>query len=1210
MLYNNYQGGFMEEEIFLKNSEFESYFSSDALSNYMQEIKKYPLLSHEEFLEYFKKYKNGNLQAREKIINCNLRLVVSIANKYKSQINHLQILDIIQEGNCGLMRALETYDPEIAMFSTYATQWIRQAISRAIENKESEIRKSVDIQTKIYKYKKLIDKNDKLGIKMSDEEIVKELEITLLDLSNIRKTLLQTVTSMNKLVDDNEKSELGDFLVSNNDSYNQVENEIITKELIAVLKEILKPLEFYVVFEHVISGRNVTLENIGDELGVTRERIRQIELKTLNKIKPYMTPGNQIFLRTLNKIKESGKVIDLVRMRAITPNDICKHKYMVKYFNEMENKVYELKYLNDYNLSDLNICKICKITYGEYLDIIKSIEFKIDSYFNIEDYKRFKKLAITTYASGIYTIGNEFRIIDYKSLAEMFNNLSLEEFYDTYGNHLENLSRKEIELLEKYFKINRKWDISNNEIIKNVNLALIGLKEENIYLDHKILYNTYLKNKKFFNEEQQLLMECYLFKIKDKKEYIEKYGKLKYRFSSKYYINQLEKMYYGINSYLENDFDIEKYKIVREKYKDKLGNDRIKILDIYYGFRKEKGTISDIASMLNLDYVKAHGMTRDARQFAINLYANRNSSIDIDKQNYIPYLFDDNYEFTDEARKILKMILIHNKTYDEIANELNVTKTKISNTYTDAIRKMDFYRYGINSVTIYSLEDIQAVVNTFNNLFSELESNILIDRYVNYLSNDLIASKYNVPKTDVNKMMTNFNKAYLNYKILEVSLTEEEMLNEIESHVSESVINDIKKTIIAYLHGIKCSYNIEGLKLKRKEIVNKCGITENMYNQQLKEAIKCIKLKKLGLLHNENCYISRKELDRILDDVHLPISTKEREIICYLFELKEFKYKDFKELEIIYNDNERSLKRRYQRAILKIYKYLNKEIEGIIDYNSDIVPISKYFSLGDRLFLEDYYKNKLTYDEIAKKYNYTFDKITLIFDRLSVKVYEILNNSTNKYFDFDYYLEVVDNIDLPFLGDINLAKKAFNMYFRMNGVDKKSVPEIIKQLKLPYSDSAVNELIYKLMLAVCKYKDGIKKSNEYCYEDVLNYYNNYKNDMPNYIKTIFESYLNSRKNLINLYNMIPAPILFELLKHDNKLQFNLNYSRKEIIHIIKTYGKKLPTSTREGLMNRYSITEREFLNGKEINRIYKMLDGIFINYSKTLTNDKVLTKKV
>ena len=129
----------MDDNI-IEDSEIETYFDNNALKTYMQEIQKYPLLKSDEFLKYFKEYKNGNIESREKLINSNLRLVVSIAFQNQNKIKHLHILDIIQEGNLGLMRALETYDPEIASFSTYATQWIQQAIFRSIEDKEDEIR--------------------------------------------------------------------------------------------------------------------------------------------------------------------------------------------------------------------------------------------------------------------------------------------------------------------------------------------------------------------------------------------------------------------------------------------------------------------------------------------------------------------------------------------------------------------------------------------------------------------------------------------------------------------------------------------------------------------------------------------------------------------------------------------------------------------------------------------------------------------------------------------------------------------------------------------------------------------------------------------------------------------------------------------------------------------------------------------------------------
>jgi len=1198
----------MEEEVIISDSELESTFSDNALTSYMREIKKYPLLSNEEVIDCCNRYKKGDLSAREKLVNHNLRLVVSVANKYVKQLNHLNILDIIQEGNIGLMRAIETYDYNEAQFSTYATWWIRQAITRAIENKEDEIRKPVDVQEKIYSYKKLIENNSKLGIKMTEEEIAKTLEISSATLKNIENTISQTVTSMNKKVDDHESSELGDFLTYNNESYNDVENEIVTKELIAVLKELLNPLQFYVIYEHVLSGKKVSLEDISIELGVTRERIRQIELKALNKIKPYMIPGNNKFITVLNKIRDKNENIHLIRMSAITPDDVYKYNYMCKYFDAKEKNVYILKYLSDYNYSDLFICKKSNISYNEYLHIIKSINSKINKYFNFNDYNLFKNTMIKMHGTKVYSLLKDFKMIDYEDLSIKFNDMSLDEFYNNYGIYINDLTKNEIDLLEKFFNNSNKCNISNNEIIKNVNLAIINPKNNNLFLSNKILYNTYLINKNNFTLEQQILIECYLFKIKDKKVYIEKYGEPKYRFSKKYYINSLEKMYYGINNYFENDFDIEKYKIVRDKYQDKLGINRIKILDIYYGFNVEKGTIDDIAMMLGISYKKAHGITRDAREFAINLYANRNITLDINKELYIPYILNQNYEFTEENRKILKMILIDGKTYDDIHKELNINKAKISNIFTDSIRKIDFYRYGIINITSYSEEDITKVIDTFDSLFNELEFNVLIDKYINNINNDLLASKYNISKIDVNKIIAKFNKNYLRYKALEVNLNKEEILNEIENHISESVINDIKKNLLAHLYGIKCSYNKEGLKLTKIEFQNKYNITKNMLEHYLREAIINIKLKKIGLLRNDNCYISRNELDKILDDVHLPISTKEREIICYLFELKGFEYKTFEGLESIYDDNLPSIKRRYQRSILTIYKYFNKEIDGIINYENDILPNLKYFDLGDRLFLEDYYKNKLTYQEMAKKYNYSFDQIAIIFNRLLIKVHDILTNPNKKYFDFDYYLEVIDNKDLAFVGDIELSKKIFNMYFRMNGVDKKSVPEIIDILELSYVTTTVQDTIYNLMLAVCKYKDGIRKNSIYSYEDVFNYYEKNKDSLPPYKKEIFEGYLNGGKSRrINQLNELSGAILYELLKDENKLQFDLSCSKKEVINIIKKYGKMLPVSTKEALMDKFSIREREFLSGKEINHVYRILDNLTKKYVKE--ESTILIKK-
>ena len=150
----------MEEELeleLLSDKELAESFVGDAFSMYMKEVFSYAPLSIEENKDLARAYRMGDFKAKEKMINGNLRLVVNVAYKYRSRITHLQILDVIQEGNLGLMRAIEDYDPEVGAFSTYAMWWIKQAISRSISDKESEIRKPVHIQERLTRYFRLLE---------------------------------------------------------------------------------------------------------------------------------------------------------------------------------------------------------------------------------------------------------------------------------------------------------------------------------------------------------------------------------------------------------------------------------------------------------------------------------------------------------------------------------------------------------------------------------------------------------------------------------------------------------------------------------------------------------------------------------------------------------------------------------------------------------------------------------------------------------------------------------------------------------------------------------------------------------------------------------------------------------------------------------------------------------------------------------------------
>lgn len=237
----------MDDEIkLLTDDELETLFLDDTYKMYLNEIRKYPILSVEQQKKLGRRYKeNGDLKAKELLINCNLRLVVSVANRYKERLNHFQVLDVVQEGNLGLIRAVETYDPDQGAFTTYAIPWIKEKITRGLAEKDQEIRKPVAFINAKTKYLRLIEENNARGLPLpTDEEICDILNISSETLKNIRDSSNKTTVSLNQPIDDEDKSELGYFVPATNNEYDDVLNQIDRDELLLVFKEILNPLQY------------------------------------------------------------------------------------------------------------------------------------------------------------------------------------------------------------------------------------------------------------------------------------------------------------------------------------------------------------------------------------------------------------------------------------------------------------------------------------------------------------------------------------------------------------------------------------------------------------------------------------------------------------------------------------------------------------------------------------------------------------------------------------------------------------------------------------------------------------------------------------------------------------------------------------------------------------------------------------------------------
>ena len=253
----------------------------DPVKVYLKEIGRVPLLTPEEEIELAERMAQGDPYARKRLSEANLRLVVSIAKRYVGR--GMQFLDLIQEGNLGLIKAVEKFDHTKGFkFSTYATWWIRQAITRAIADQARTIRIPVHMVETINKVKKvssqLLHKN---GHDPTAEEIAEELDMPIDKVREIMRVAQEPV-SLETPIGEEEDSHLGDFIAPADAASHTLLKEQLEDVLSTLTPREKKVLELRFGLE---DGRNRTLEEVGKEFNVTRERIRQIEAKALRKLR-------------------------------------------------------------------------------------------------------------------------------------------------------------------------------------------------------------------------------------------------------------------------------------------------------------------------------------------------------------------------------------------------------------------------------------------------------------------------------------------------------------------------------------------------------------------------------------------------------------------------------------------------------------------------------------------------------------------------------------------------------------------------------------------------------------------------------------------------------------------------------------------------------------------------------------------------------------
>ena len=270
--------------------DYKNYATDDSVKAYLQQIGKIPLLSYEEEMKIAKEIKEKNsIKAKETLVNSNLRLVVSIAKKYIGR--GLSFLDLIQEGNLGLIKAAEKFDyTKGYKFSTYATWWIQQSITRGIADKSRIIRLPVHMIETLGKIKKAtFDLSIELGRMPTKEEIAEKIGISVSKLGQLLKSAQGTISIETPANQKDDSTKIADYIVDESDSTpdTKVTHDNLLDDVRKILDQLNQKEKDVLILRYGLddNGQKKTLDEIGSRYGVSRERIRQIETRAISKLK-------------------------------------------------------------------------------------------------------------------------------------------------------------------------------------------------------------------------------------------------------------------------------------------------------------------------------------------------------------------------------------------------------------------------------------------------------------------------------------------------------------------------------------------------------------------------------------------------------------------------------------------------------------------------------------------------------------------------------------------------------------------------------------------------------------------------------------------------------------------------------------------------------------------------------------------------------------
>jgi len=374
-----------------------------------KEILRHPVLSEDEKVELALMAQNGNMQARERLINCNLKLVYAIAKTYENKCVNMDIYDLFQEGTIGLVNSITKFDPSLSSFGSYAAMWIRQAIGRAIANKEQIVRIPVNVREQLQKYHFVIsdfkkqfedvpsddDMCDILGASKERLDVIKEISAT-------QFLSLNEKINNNKTNNPDDQDELEFFVGGEDENFDKFINAEANGDLFVLLKTILTPLQYYIIYNRYLQKCPWTLERIGEQFSVTREAVRHKEKKALQQIMSFFDINSYTWqtdlISTINK--------NNIKVAPVTPEQIELYIYIMDKLTQKEQIVLYYEFFGERKMDFYIEC--LNLTVEEYLDISQKLKTKIAT-IDISEFNAFKRELIKASKFTIYDEINNIR---------------------------------------------------------------------------------------------------------------------------------------------------------------------------------------------------------------------------------------------------------------------------------------------------------------------------------------------------------------------------------------------------------------------------------------------------------------------------------------------------------------------------------------------------------------------------------------------------------------------------------------------------------------------------------------------------------------------------------------------------------------------------------------------------------------------------------